>query len=68
MAALNDPRSAAVALTPNGPVPAGVNDPADYVIFRDLPPVQQDNGGSRHWYARGQNFVVAYTGCAGMPG
>lgn len=39
--------------------------PADYVIFRDLPPVQRDSGGSRHWYARGQNFVVAYSECAG---
>jgi hypothetical protein len=26
-----------VTLTPNGPVPAGVNYPADYVIFRYCP-------------------------------
>jgi hypothetical protein len=60
-----DQRTAPVTLTPIGPVPAGVNYPADYVIFRDLPPVQQDSGGSRHWYGRGQNFVVAYSDCAG---
>jgi hypothetical protein len=53
-----------MALTPNGPVSIGVNYPADYVIFRDLPPVRVDDGGSRHWYARGQNFGVAYTDCA----
>jgi hypothetical protein len=65
MASLSDPRAAS-ALTPNGPVPAGVHYPADYVLFRDLPPVQHDSGGSRHCYARGQNFVVAYADCAGQ--
>jgi hypothetical protein len=24
-----------------------------------------DNNGSRHWYARGQNFVIAYSDCTG---
>jgi hypothetical protein len=60
-----DPRAAPVTLTPNGPVSIGVNYPADYVIFRDLPPADRDGTGSRHWYGRGQNFVVAYSDCAG---
>jgi hypothetical protein len=44
---------------------AAVSYPADYVVFHDAPPAEVDSCGSRHWYARGQNFVVAYSDCAG---
>src|SRR5215475_10982406 len=37
-----------------------VNYPADYIEFRQVPPTQGDGDGTRHWHARGQNFVVAY--------
>jgi hypothetical protein len=39
--------------------------PADYVIFHDAAPAAEDVAGGRHWYARGQNFVVGYSECAG---
>jgi mannose-6-phosphate isomerase-like protein (cupin superfamily) len=35
------------------------------VVFHDAAPAEVDPGGNRHWYARGQNFVVGYTDCAG---
>lgn len=44
---------------------APVSYPADYVVFHDTPPAEVDGGGSRHWYARGQNVVVGYCDCAG---
>jgi hypothetical protein len=33
---------------------------AEYVKFHELPP-REDTANARTWYARGQNFVVAYT-------
>ncbi|HEY2507833.1 MAG TPA: hypothetical protein VGI58_15055 [Streptosporangiaceae bacterium] len=36
------------------------NYPADYVVFHQVPPTRADGDGTRHWHARGQNFVVAY--------
>ena len=39
--------------------------PADYMIFHDTPPAEVDGNGGRHWYARGQNFVLAYSDCIG---
>lgn len=33
---------------------------AEYVKFHELPP-REDASNARTWYARGQNFVVAYT-------
>ncbi|HXW86676.1 MAG TPA: hypothetical protein VEJ42_00305 [Streptosporangiaceae bacterium] len=42
---------------------AAISYPADYVLFHDEPPARHDHDGSRHWYARGQNFVVGYSDC-----
>ncbi|MET0498677.1 MAG: hypothetical protein ABW106_10475 [Steroidobacteraceae bacterium] len=36
---------------------------AEYVKFHELPP-QEDVNGTRTWYSRGQNFVVAYSEAA----
>jgi hypothetical protein len=57
-----DPR-ATLAPGPQPVTAAAVSYPADYVIFRDAAPAGED-GGSRHWYARGQHFVVGYSDCA----
>jgi hypothetical protein len=38
--------------------------PADYITFYDAAPAAEDAEGNRHWYARGQNFVVGYSDCA----
>lgn len=52
-----DPRSALTqAHSPHATHFAG----ADYIKFYQIPPVFDDKEG-RSWYARGQNFVVAYT-------
>lgn len=61
---VSDPRSALGAAQP-GSLPDGGSYPADYVVFHDVPPAQQDGSGSRHWYARGQHFVLAYSDFAG---
>jgi len=61
----SDPRATLASAAP--PVPAaspGSSYPADYVVFRDAAPAEVDGNGGRHWYARGQNFVVAYSDCA----
>jgi hypothetical protein len=58
-----DPRAVLAPTTPM--IPQAVSYPADYVIFHDAPPAEQDSAGGRHWYARGQNFVVGYSDCAG---
>jgi hypothetical protein len=58
-----DPRATLAAAAPSA-ISAGVSYPADYVIFRDAAPAEQDADGSHHWYARGQNFVVGYSDCA----
>src|SRR5689334_7869671 len=49
-----DPRSTLAIARQTGP--GGVAAAADYVEFRTLP-ADRDHS----WYARGQNFVVAYT-------
>ena len=62
----SDPRATLASAAPSVPAASpGVSYPADYVVFRDETPAQVDGNGSQHWYARGQNFVVAYTDCAG---
>lgn len=67
----SDPRATLASAAPSVPaasVPAAsppVSYPADYVVFHDAPPAEVDGNGSRHWYARGQNFVVGYSDCAG---
>lgn len=61
---VGDPRATLAAPAPFAAAPAGVSYAADYVIFPELPPAEQDGGGSRHWYARGQNFVLSYSDCA----
>ena len=59
-----DPRAALAFAPQPGGQPDAPSYPADYVVFHDVPPAGDDQG-SRHWYARGQNFVVAYSECAG---
>jgi hypothetical protein len=66
MYSASDPRATLAPAAPGAPsAPSGLGYPADYVVFHDAPPAEVDPGGSRHWYARGQNFVVAYSDCAG---
>jgi hypothetical protein len=60
-----DPRATLAAAPPAASTTATVSYPADYVIFRAAPPAAVDADGSKHWYARGQNFVVGYAECAG---
>ncbi|HXZ65963.1 MAG TPA: hypothetical protein VEH05_14565 [Streptosporangiaceae bacterium] len=64
-----DPRATLAPAAPAASAPpasalAAISYPADYVLFHDAPPAAQDSAGSRHWYARGQNFVVGYSECA----
>jgi hypothetical protein len=66
MYSASDPRATLAPAAP--PVPAassGSGYPADYVVFHDVAPAEVDGNGSRHWYARGQHLVVAYSDCAG---
>ncbi len=60
-----DPRAVLAPSATPSTAPATGSYPADYVVFRDAPPTAEDSSGSRHWYARGQNFVVGYSDCAG---
>jgi hypothetical protein len=60
---VTDPRAALADSAPLASAMTDVSQPADYVIFRELPPAEADGQGSRHWYGRGQNFVVAYSDC-----
>jgi uracil-DNA glycosylase len=59
-----DPRTALGPAAAASAVPSPVSYPADYIVFGQCPPAQEDDGG-RHWYARGQNFVVGYSDCDG---
>lgn len=60
-----DPRATlAPAPQPAATTADTVSYPADYVIFHDAEPAAADGDGSRHWYARGQNFVIGYSDCA----
>jgi hypothetical protein len=60
-----DPRATLSAAPQLATTASSVSYPADYVTFGAAPPAEQDAAGSRHWYARGQNFVVGYSDCAG---
>ena len=60
-----DPRAALAQAARPGSAPAAASYPADYVIFHDAQPAERDRSGSRHWFARGQHFVVGYSECAG---
>ena len=55
-----DPR-AALATTPAGAKPAATHFAgAEYAKFYETPPAETQNG-ARTWYARGQNFIIAYS-------
>jgi len=55
-----DPR-AALAATPVGAKPAATHFAgAEYAKFYETPPTENQNG-ARTWYARGQNFIIAYS-------
>ena len=56
----SDPR-AALAATPVGAKPAATHFAgAEYAKFYETPPAENQNG-ARTWYARGQNFIIAYS-------
>lgn len=62
----SDPRTTLAPAAPSVPAASsGISYPADYVVFHDAVPAEVDDVGSRHWYARGQHFVIAYSDCAG---
>lgn len=55
-----DPRAALAGVAPSAaPAPTRFAPPA-YARFYETPP-QATEAYGRHWYARGQNFMVAYT-------
>jgi len=56
----DDPRSRLQAGASGGATGSLRFAAAEYVKFHDLPPQETASNG-RTWYARGQNFVVAYT-------
>lgn len=60
----SDPRATLAPASAPAEMTATVSYPADYVIFHDAAPAAEDRDGGRHWYARGQNFVVGYSDCA----
>jgi hypothetical protein len=60
-----DPRATLTTAPPAPGTTATTSYPADYVTFCDAAPAGADAGGSSHWYARGQNFVVGYSECRG---
>jgi hypothetical protein len=60
-----DPRAAREPALPSSTTTAVTSYPADYVVFGDAAPAAADVDGSRHWYGRGQNFVVGCSECAG---
>jgi hypothetical protein len=62
MYAASDPR-AALAASPAASKVATAFAPAGYCRFYDRPP-QEDGAAGKVWYARGQNFLVAYTDAA----
>ena len=56
----SDPR-AALAAAPVGAKPAATHFAgAEYAKFYETPPAEDQNG-ARTWYARGQNFIIAYS-------
>ena len=55
-----DPR-AALAAAPVGTKSAAIHFAgAEYAKFYETPPTEDQNG-ARTWYARGQNFIIAYS-------
>jgi mannose-6-phosphate isomerase-like protein (cupin superfamily) len=58
-----DPRSALATATAAPPAPKGGHAIAatQYVELPDTPPQEVSPAGSRTWYVRGQNFVLAHT-------
>jgi hypothetical protein len=57
----SDPRSVLAAPSPAAKAPAPTDFAgAEYAKFYELAP-QEDDGNGRTWYARGQNFVIAYS-------
>jgi hypothetical protein len=58
-----DPRATLASAPAAATMTAAASYPADYVVFRDAAPAASDTAGNQHWYARGQNFVVAYSEC-----
>src|SRR5258708_1645971 len=57
-----DPRSALNA-GPKSSVPATEFAAAEYAKFYETKPQESDKNG-KTWYARGQNFIIAYTEAA----
>lgn len=57
---LDDPRSALATLTPAPKANSGSADP-ESIEFANEDPAEISVAGSRTWYFRGQNFVLAYT-------
>jgi hypothetical protein len=71
MYSASDPRSklgagapAAGAATPYGDAVSMAYAAAEYVKFHEVPPAEV-SPGARTWFARGQNFVIAYTEATG---
>jgi hypothetical protein len=62
MYAASDPRAALAASPKPSSVPTAFA-PASYCRFYETPP-QEDGPDGKVWYARGQNFLVAYTDAA----
>jgi hypothetical protein len=67
MYSASDPRSrltgaapASAAASPYGDAASMAYAAAEYVRFHELPPAESSPAAST-WYARGQNFVIAYT-------
>ena len=59
-----DPRSSLTAAPAAGAKAATEFAGVEYARFHDMPP-QESAAGVRTWYARGQNFVLAYTEAEG---
>jgi len=60
MYASDDPRSALNKSVATSPVAASEFAPAEYAKFHETDPQEKSDGVST-WYARGQNFIVAYS-------
>src|SRR5436190_8645639 len=56
----SDPRSALSAPAKSAAKPATEFAAAEYAKFYETAP-QEDDGNGKTWYARGQNFIIAYT-------
>jgi len=56
----SDPRASLTAAPAPPPLSFNALSAAEYVRFYEIDPQETDSGGST-WYARGQNFVIAFT-------